>query len=165
MSLYTRAREHIRGGDLLAWSHRGLDSWYDFKVQLVRMVTRSEYSHVAMAFPCGNRLLVLEAVIPRVRIYPLSMLLPCEWFPLNLDWTRENEDIALGTVGQGYSQLQAVIGYFRKAKGPPDKLWSCAEHFIITGSNHFECEETPSAVVQVARERGVASKLLSHDFE
>ena len=72
MTSYQEVRSSIKSGDLLFWSHRELKSWYDLKVQIVRMVTRSEYSHVGVAWVTGGRVFALEAVVPLIRIYPLS---------------------------------------------------------------------------------------------
>lgn len=49
MAKYAESRDSIRTGDLLAWSHRGIKSFYDFKVWLVRLFTQSEYTHVGVA--------------------------------------------------------------------------------------------------------------------
>ena len=74
MKKYSEYRDQIKSGDLLAWSHRGFRSWHDFKVQAVRLFTQSEYSHVGIAWVVGGRVFVIEAVEPRVRIFPLSKL-------------------------------------------------------------------------------------------
>lgn len=34
---YKEIRPLIKSGDILAWSHRGWKSWYDIKIQFVRM--------------------------------------------------------------------------------------------------------------------------------
>ena len=80
--IYKQARPMIRSGDVLAWSHRGIRSWHDLKIWLVRMFTRSEYSHVGTAWVVGNRVFVIEAVMPKVRIYPLSKLGDFYWLQM-----------------------------------------------------------------------------------
>jgi hypothetical protein len=96
---YSEIRSQIKSGDLLAFRHEGWKSWHDFKVQLVRMFTRSEYSHVAVAWVVGERVMVVEAVEPCVRIFPLSKLGSFYWIPLNAPWKKETEEKALSYVG------------------------------------------------------------------
>src|SRR3990167_457790 len=96
---YAEVREHLKSGDLLAWSHRGWGSWYDFQIQMVRMFTRSEYCHVGIAWVVSERVFVLEAVSTGVRIFPLSRELPFYWVPLRSAWEDEVDAWALKQVG------------------------------------------------------------------
>lgn len=124
---YSQARSKIRSGDLLAWSHREpwYRSWYDFKIAIVRAFTQSEYSHVGTAWVIGERVFVIEAVVPLVRIFPLSKLTPFYHLPMNAQWRQETLEYALSKVGEPYSQLQAVESFFHLPK--EDGLWECAE--------------------------------------
>ena len=69
---YTDIRDQIKTGDLIGFTHKGWLGWYNFKVQMVRMFTRSEYSHVAIAYVMNDRIFILEAVGAEVRLFPLS---------------------------------------------------------------------------------------------
>jgi hypothetical protein len=109
---YAEARPQIKSGDLLAWSHRGWRSWYDIQIQLVRFFTQSEYSHVGVAWVTGGRTFVIEAVTPKVRIFPLSKLGDFYWIPDFIDWTPELEERALSYVGTEYSKLEALSAFF-----------------------------------------------------
>lgn len=124
---YSEVRSQIRSGDLLAWSHREpwYRSWYDFKISLVRMFTRSEYSHVGTAWCYADRVLVIEAVTPLVRVFPLSKLTPFYWLPLQARWSPEALEYALSKVGEPYSQLQALQAFFKLPR--EDGYWECAE--------------------------------------
>lgn len=126
-SVYDSIRPRIRSGDLLAWRHESWGSWKDLKVQLVRMATRSTYSHVAVAWCVGGRVLVIEAVQPVVRIFPLSRLLPCYWWPMEAPWAPETEQLALSKLGEPYSEHQAVMAFLRKLPVGADAWWECAE--------------------------------------
>jgi len=126
MKQYKDIRSQIKSGDLLGWSHRELKNWHDLKIWFVRLFTRSEYSHVGLAWVVGGRVFVIEAVQPMVRVYPLSKLLEngCYLIQLDANWTEEVEELALECVGDVYSQKQAMVAPF---KVPPlDKLWECA---------------------------------------
>ena len=47
---YEDVRPTITSGDIVAFTHTGWSSWSDIESQIVRMATRSEFSHVAMAW-------------------------------------------------------------------------------------------------------------------
>ena len=151
---YSEARSEIKSGDLLAWGHERWGSWYDFKVQAVRMFTRSEYCHVAVAWVVAGRVLVLEAVQPRIRIFPLSSLLPFYWVPLRTVWTEEAEQFALERVGEPYSEWQGVLAYLGRLGAGQDRLWQCAEYALEVLENAsvpLAAPATPSAVVRAAQ--------------
>lgn len=125
---YAQAREQIQSGDLLAWSHRGWGSWYDIQIQMVRVFTQSEYSHVGVAWVTAGRVFALEAVQTGVRIFPLSRLLPFYWLPMGASWESEVECWALQQVGEPYSRWQAVLAGLGLLRAGEDNIWQCAEY-------------------------------------
>ena len=152
---YSQARPMIRSGDVLAWSHRGIHSWHDLKIWFVRMFTRSEYSHVGTAWVVGNRVFVIEAVMPKVRIYPLSKLGDFYWLQMGAYWRKATETLALSFVGDDYSQVQAMVSPF--ITPPKDDRWECAE-LVATVARQDSIDlgdvYTPSEVVLAAQKRG-----------
>lgn len=152
---YSECRRKIRSGDLLAWSHRGLRSWHDLEIAFVRLATRSEYSHVGIAWVTGGRVFVIDAVNPAVRIHPLSSLLPCFWMACK-PMSSAAENFALATVGQPYSKWQAIRAFFGDLKIGTDGRWQCAEHVIKcmwANGVDLACRATPSEVVRTLHER------------
>ena len=153
--IYKQARPMIRSGDVLAWSHRGIHSWHDLKIWFVRMLTRSEYSHVGTAWVVGDRVFVIEAVMPKVRIYPLSKLGDFYWLQMGAYWRKATETLALSFVGDDYSQLQAMVSPF--ITPPDDRRWECAE-LVATVARQDSIDlgavYTPSEVVLAAQKRG-----------
>ena len=153
--IYSKARPMIRSGDVLAWSHRGIKSWHDLKIWFVRMFTRSEYSHVGTAWVVGNRVFVIEAVMPKVRIYPLSKLGDFYWLQMGAYWRKATETLALSYVGDDYSQMQAIVSPF--VTPPHDDRWECAE-LVATVARQDSIDlgavYTPSEVVLAAQKRG-----------
>ena len=152
---YSHARPMIRSGDILAWSHRGIKSWHDFKIACVRFFTRSEYSHVGTAWVVGSRVFVIEAVMPKVRIYPLSKLGDFYWLQMGAYWRKATETLALSFVGDDYSQVQAMVSPF--ITPPKDDRWECAE-LVATVARQDSIDlgavYTPSEVVLEAQKRG-----------
>ena len=162
--IYADARPLIKSGDMLAWSHRGWGSWHSIKIQFVRMFTRSEYSHVGTAWVVGDRVFVIEAVQPKVRIYPLSKLLAdgAYWLQMNAPWYAKTLTTALEIVGDNYSQIQAMQSPFWVP--PEDSLWECAE-LVATIAKcdgiDLGYEYTPSAVVKAAQKIGAPIVLIT----
>lgn len=153
--IYNKARPMIRSGDILAWSHRGIRSWHDLKIWLVRMFTRSEYSHVGTAWCVGDRVFVIEAVMPLVRIYPLSKLGDFYWLQMGAYWRKATETLALSHVGDAYSQLQAIEAPFLTPMD--DERWECAElvaRIARQDSIDLGAVYTPSEIVLAAQKRG-----------
>lgn len=147
---YLDRRDQIKSGDILGWTHREFKTWYDFKVQMVRMFTRSEYAHVGIAWVYGGRIFVIESVIPYVRIVPLSNLLPVYVVHVNADLKEER---ALELVGKGvYSQWEAIKAYFGKNKDP--NLWECAELVQEVSTINFNCKAVPSDIIAAAQALG-----------
>jgi hypothetical protein len=128
---YLEVRPGIKSGDLLAWSNRKVESFKDLLLQVVRIFTKSEYTHVGVAWVVDERVFVIEAVMPVVRIYPLSSLTPFYLIPLKLEWKKETENFALEQIGLDYSIMQAVESLYECPN--VDDNWQCAElaHAII----------------------------------
>lgn len=159
---YSDIRLKIKSGDLLAWSHRSWKSWNDIKIQIIRFFTQSEYSHVGIAWVIGGRVFVLEAVIPLIRIYPLSKSGEFYHIPLNCDWTDTVEEFALSHVGEEYSTLEAIKAFFGKVSH--DSKWECAEYVIDVlkeaGINLGD-KATPTAVVREGQLTGGSCTLVT----
>ncbi len=148
---YIDARQKIKSGDVLAWSEGGWGSIHDMEVGLVRMVTQSEYAHVGMALDMGSRLMVVEAVVPYIRIFPLSRLTPFYWMASPFIWTPEAEEILLNRVGLPYSKWEAIRAFFTTdTKGT--KVWECAKLVNATletfDSKISNIHDTPTETVR-----------------
>jgi len=163
---YATARPQIRSGDLLAWTHHGWKSWYDIKVQIVRLWQRSEYAHVGTAWEMGGRVWVIEAVTPYPRIIPLSNALPFYWAPLDAEWRPETEGQALSMIGKDrnvYSQAEAIRGALGTLQPGVDNLWMCAElAWCIAAWDGLDLgsDITPAGLVRAAMERGAKVTLV-----
>lgn len=161
---YNDIRTEIKSGDLLAWTHRGWKTWHDFKIQMVRMFTRSEYSHVGIAWVIAGRVFVIEAVIPKIRIIPLSHELPFYWVPMDAPWKQETEDFALSLVGKGeYSQWEAIKAGLGIDIDADNKKWECAEYVsevLKLDGIDLGNIATPTAVVDAALKLGKPLRII-----
>ena len=150
---YSDVRSQIKSGDVLAWNHRSWSTWYDIKIQLVRIVTRSEFIHTGTAWVIGGRIFVIESVIPYVRIVPLSNLLDCYWIPMGLEneWNSV-EDYALNFVGRAeYSQVKATLQMVKDSSPVDNSRWFCSKltNELLRKIGIQSCRHpvTPSALV------------------
>lgn len=155
MSLvYSDFRLNIKSGDLLIWSDSEVNGYKDLFLQTVRVFTKSEYNHVGIAWVVNNRVFVIEAVIPCVRIYPLSLLIPFYHISTKASWDIKTEEFALHQVGHLYSIKQAVMSLIEKPN--EDENWQCAElvHAILL-MDGIDLGEvyTPASLVRNAIEK------------
>lgn len=150
---YKENRKKIKTGDLIAFSNGSWTNWHDIQVNLVRMLTRSEYSHVAIAWVVYDRVLLLEAVGAGVRIYPLSNDLPCYWIPKPTELSDKALTWALSIMGEKYSKWEAIKAFFGKVNLGHNKLWECAEFVLVTynlDEEYLKALATPTSVVKEA---------------
>ena len=157
---YDEIRSRIKSGDVIAVSHYKWASFYDLQIQAVRMFTRSEYSHVAIAWVVGDRVFLIESVIPYIRITPLSNFARegFYWIPTETEMSAEELSFALSKVGVGkYSKWQAIKGFLKNLSIGTDNIWQCAE-FVIAARKRSGLDlgrkATPSAVVAELQKQG-----------
>jgi ASC-1-like (ASCH) protein len=125
---YTDIRREIKSGDILAFEHNSWKTIKDLEIQVVKWFTKSIYSHVGIAWVVGNRVLIIEAVQPLVRIYPLSKCTPFHWIPCGSKyWNEHIEEATLCYVGEEYSKWEAIKAAFNKLKAGASEKWECAE--------------------------------------
>jgi hypothetical protein len=154
---YLSVRNKIRSGDLIAFSYRQplFHDWYSFKVGLVRMFTKSEFSHVGVVWVAANRVFLIEAVVPKVRIYPLSNALlegeDAYWLPLGVEWTQAAEEFAMRHVGQEYSQMKAMRALYTPWEhGDSTECAGMVIDVLHVAGVDLGARATPSAVVRAA---------------
>ena len=146
---YEIARTLIESGDVIALSHGGWTTRQEIESEIVRMATRSTFSHVGICWVVGGRVFVLEAVVPKVRVFLLSGYQEFYWLPMRKPLSKEALQLALSLAGQGYSRFEAVLSFFGIRM--KDKLWSCAEYVKEVLSRNgvdISGDDTPSEVVK-----------------
>lgn len=157
---YVDHRDNIKSGDLLVWSHRGIRSFYDFKIWLIRLFTQSEYTHVGIAWVINGRVFVLESVTPVPRIVPLRNLLPCYVINTGINWTDQVERKALEYIGNAhigtYSQLEAVKAYLGLNSKQNNAL-QCVEYaktILSEAGLQFQGKDVPADMVLELQQKG-----------
>lgn len=128
---YIKARKKINSGDVLVWSG---NSWFS---KIIKWWTKSEYTHVGIAWKAHKRLFTIEAMdLKGIQICPLSKRLPFYWIKTNIKWNAKLSEIAFEHIGDKYSVMECI----RTAAKLPckrDRKWHCVEFvtFILEKAN------------------------------
>jgi hypothetical protein len=124
------------------------------------MACESEYSHVAVILVKDGVPHVIEAIVPQVCVSPLEKYLDYGFFLIQTPdkpMTSEEESYGLSHVGDQYSKVQAVEGFFNMLDIAQDLKWQCSELTIsmrrLSGLD-LGPTATPAAVVQRALSLG-----------
>jgi hypothetical protein len=139
----------IKSGDLLVWSGDKYSRVSDIFIKGIRVLTKSQYGHTAIAWRLGGHLFAVEATIPSVRLYYVKEDHNLYHVPVNLEWGKESEDFLLDKLGLQYSVMDDVRAYFGAVLEDDDR-WQCAElvtEFYKLHGIHLNAY-TPSAVVE-----------------
>lgn len=151
---YYQARPLIKSGDILAFSHGDWKTLNGFKINMIRIFTRSTYSHIGIAWVVNNRVFVLEAVKPMLRIYPLSHLGSFYLIGMDATWLSTTEDYALSKVGVKYSELLAVKAFFEPLEeGNVEQCAAYVREVLKRESIDLGRRSTPDAVIKQALKR------------
>lgn len=123
---YQDIRSDIKSGDLIAFSHGSWTSLSGILTNIVRIFTRSTYSHVGVAWVTDNRIFVFEAVKPLTRLYPLSMMGDFYWVPTNAAWNDKAETFAIENMGIQYSNMACIEAFTKELD--KDDVRECAAY-------------------------------------
>lgn len=119
-------RETVKSGDLLIWSKDARDTKSNLYLNLIRLFTRSEYAHVAIAWVLEGRLYIVEATQPVLRITPVKDFEEFYHVPMKVTWTKDSEEWLIDKIGLVYSFADAVRAYLGK-RVDNDRKYQCAE--------------------------------------
>ena len=149
---YADYRHKLRSGDILAYSHEGWKSFKDFKTQMVRVFTRSTYSHVGIVVEIAGRYFILENVVPYARLYPISMSGSFYHLPMNIDWTPELEAKAFSYIGYPYSQWRAIKAFFKNlGRGDSSECAALVWNVMYDANVYLGDRQVPDSIVLQAQ--------------
>ena len=163
---YATARPLIQSGQLVAQSHGDWTTWRGLKVNMVRIFTRSTYSHIGIAWVIGGRVFILEAVKPKLRIYPMSKIGDFYLLPLHAHWCEAAENMALKNIGVDYSEIVAMQAFFGPLRD--GEVRQCAAYALaVLRADGVDLgnRATPDAVVLAAMQRGATCTLITQRVE
>jgi hypothetical protein len=166
---FSEFKNVVKDGDLVALSHQSWKTEKDIESQIVRIVTESEFSHVCVAYNHDGVHSVIEAVVPSISITPLETRLDEGFFHIatpDKPMTALEKQWALSKLGESYSKLEAIEGYFGWLKIGSDRNWQCSELTIAMrrfSGLDLGPKPTPAAVVRKALEMGYTLNFVTRD--
>lgn len=139
----------IKSGDLLIWSKDRHSLLSNIFLTIIRLFTLSDFAHVAIAVIENDKLCIVEATTPTIRLVEVKPDDEFYFIPMNVEWKLEYLDFLLNKLGLKYSFMDGVRAYFNK-KLEDDNRWQCAElanaFYKLTGSDYKNCF-TPTKLV------------------
>lgn len=155
--LYSEFRKELKTGDLLAWDTTEIVTFFDFVLFLYQKILKAKYSHVGIVLRFGERVFVMEAVPPFVRVFPLSMLSNFSVIKTNLNSSNNPEvdrlycNALLKHSGKRYSLTDLIKGMFDMK--PDDSSLYCSELALdfyrdIEYTTNEEAGITPDTIVE-----------------
>lgn len=148
---YLEARDQIKSGDIIALSRGGWGNFHDILVNCVRIFTKSTYSHVGIAWVIGGRVFIVDAVVPKIRIFPLSKEVPFYWLPTPFKWNDTVEEKLLERVGEPYSRIEAIRAFISKNTNG-ERVWECAKlvnrTMMVFDPGFDDINDTPACTVE-----------------
>lgn len=152
---YEEHRDQIYSGDLLAYSTNKKNVITRVITNIIRLFTKSEFSHIGIALKLNNRLYVVEATKPTVRLVPVSEKTEFYHIPMFIDWKKEYETFLMDKIGCEYSVIDGIRAFFGIPTKRDDK-WQCAElanaFFKYIGLD-FGNNYTPSKLVKAVMKK------------
>lgn len=151
VNLYSNIRNEIKTGDLIAWKTTKITSFFTFILYLYQKILKAQYTHVGVAVREGDRIFVLEATPPVVRLHPLSLSGDFYLIPTKFERRSSQLDFLLVTLGRKYSIFDMVRSMFKFGTDNSDYYCSelCADYYNAIGHiNNEWAGETPDAIVR-----------------
>lgn len=152
--LYSQKRNDIKTGDLLVWKTTRINSFFDFILFLYQKIFKAEYTHVAIAVKEGNRLFIIEATPPVVRLYPISMCDDFYLFPVDTETKSSHTDILLRKIGLKYSIWDLIRGILKLGNNEKEEYCSeIASRFYneIGYIDDIDAGLTPDSLIKAIR--------------
>jgi hypothetical protein len=141
---YAEARDLINDGDILLYGNDGtlisrVISWW----------TKSEFTHVGMAYRLGQRIFVIEAYPGQgVRMEPLSLRIPKKVKRMGFVWTDLADGIAMNDMMKPYSKWEASLAGLGFRTKDSNGRYICTKYVAEICKAlgfEFECDYTPAA--------------------
>ena len=150
------ALESIQSGDLLAWKRNSHSDVSNLLIQSIRVLTKSPYGHVGIAWRCHDgihdELFVIEATMPKIQVSRVMKDNDCDCVPMSVDWEVANKAFLVDKIGLPYSVTDAVRAYLGKQTIKDDR-WQCVElasGFYEASNIKLEHDFTPGGIVKAA---------------
>jgi hypothetical protein len=143
-------RQDIKSGDLLIWKDSKKSFMSNLTLNAIRLLTRSEYAHVAVAWRNeDNQLCKFEASQPKVRMVNITNDDAFFHIPMSVAWNDDSLKYLKSKEGLKYSIFDAIRAFFGITL-ENDSRYQCAElanEFYALHGINLAGAFTPSALV------------------
>ncbi len=113
-NVYKDYRTQIKSGDLLVWTEKRFTTFADIAMFFIQLFTRSRYDHTAVAWVVGDRVLCIEARVPKVQVTEVSSKTNFYHLSVPAEWKEEYAQFLLSKVGLRYgfmNILKRALGF------------------------------------------------------
>lgn len=168
---WEEAKHLIKSGDLIFVSHQEWDTISDIESHIVRMATESEFSHVCVAYEYDGGACTIESIVPAVTVSCLDKYIENGFYWVHIPdkpMTKDEEGYGLSKLGQAYSKIEAIEGYFDLIEIGGSQSWFCAELTIamrrLSGLD-LGTHCTPAAIAKKILEKGYTMHFIKKDCD
>ena len=143
--------DNLQNGDIVVWRDAVPDVGRFSYLNIVRILTMSDFGHVSVAWRRPGEILHVEAVIPKVRMSKLPTNANLYAIPINRTVTDSMmSDYFQKQIGLNYSKRDAFYGLIGKIPKEDDRV-QCAElttGFLKSVGIQLSNSYTPSRLVR-----------------
>lgn len=155
--LYSKLRSEIKTGDLIAYDTEEIDSFFGSVLYFYQKILKARYTHVGVAVRLNNRVFLLEATPPQVRLVPLPMCGDFYLIKTDLE-ADENKmlSVLVSYLGRSYSLLDLLKAKLKITNNPSDLYCSelAQEFYNMFGYlPNRRAGETPDTIVDAVVKR------------
>lgn len=155
--LYSEMRKKIKTGDLIAYDTEEIDSFFGSVLFAYQKILKAKYTHVGVAVCLGNRVFMMEATPPEVRLIPVSMCGDFYHIETKMSVSESSMIDNLCThIGKKYSLLDLFKSHFNFSNNPNDLYCSeLAGDFYNTFGylSDRKAGRTPDSIIEAVLKR------------
>lgn len=117
--LYSRMRSEIKTGDLIAYKTKEIDSFFGSILYFYQKILKAKYTHVGIAVRIHERVFIVEATPPEVRLVPIPLCGDFYYIKTDLEASEERKlSILFSYLGNKYSLIDLIKAKFNITNDP-----------------------------------------------
>lgn len=113
VTLYSTIRHEIKTGDLLVWKTTRIEDFFDFFLFLYQKILGAKWTHLAIAARMENRVMQIEAIPPKSRLFPVSRGRDFYWVKCGIEANDKHIEYLLSMLGRDYSLWDLIRAKFK----------------------------------------------------
>lgn len=113
VTLYSNIRNEIKTGDLLIWKTTRIEDFFDLFLFLYQKIFGAKWTHLAIATRLENRVLQVEAIPPKSRLFPVSQGRDFYWIKCGIESKDTHIEYLLSMLGRDYGLWDLLRSKFK----------------------------------------------------